>query len=372
MAGTTILDLLTTTTPLTLDGKVKADIIGEVAAAVRAEFKVETLRAPTDAEREAIRARIAQLAGQSVRRRGLSAVSYQEEQDLAAEIVRRMLGLGFLDLLLPPARRDLSEIALDPFGIVWVKRKGVREFEALPDMRPDPVEVDTVFSTLFGQQLKAYSEANPSVNAVLPRTRHNPGGGRVKYIHPVIAQGAGFPSVNIRLFEPEPVKPERLLAWGMFDEPTLDLLAFLVRRHMRGFIAGGTSSGKTILLSMLCNFLPVNFRGRYFYARAEMYKAADGAALAASAEVDVPLYQATGQIVLMPSAYGVAQTYAAFNSDYLASRRIFPRVTAIRVDQATRTVYVRLAADASSLFPSILGGVMVTGEGQAEARLQHR
>ena len=48
------------------------------------------------------------------------------------------------------------------------------------------------------------------------------------------------------------------------------------------------------------------------------------------------------------------------------------RVTAIRVDQATKKVYVSLQADASSLFPSILRGVVVNGEGEAEARLGSR
>ena len=109
--------------------------------------------------------------------------------------------------------------------------------------------------------------------------------------------------------------------------------------------------------------------GRYFYARAEMFKSADGAALAAAQEVDVVTYLNTKQIVLLPSAYGVAQAYAAYNSDYLTGRRIYPRVTAIRVDQATKKVYVSLRADASSLFPSILRGVTVNGEGEAEARL---
>ncbi|MBI5290253.1 MAG: hypothetical protein HY872_00045 [Chloroflexi bacterium] len=112
--------------------------------------------------------------------------------------------------------------------------------------------------------------------------------------------------------------------------------------------------------------------GRYFYARAEMFKSADGAALAAAQEVDVPTYLSTKQIVLLPSAYGVAQAYAAYNSDYLTGRRIYPRVTTIRVDQVVKKVYVSLQADASSLFPSILRGVVVNGEGEAEARLQSR
>ncbi len=243
-----------------LDDKTAGDIGSEVSSVVRSKYPVETLRAPNDAQRAEIKAEVQRLTAAAIRRRGLSGVSYELEQKLADDISGSMIGLGFLDRLLPPARRDISEIALDPFGVIWLKRKGGRDFEPLADLRPDVIEVDTVFSALFGRQLKAYSEANPSVNAVLPRTKHNPGGGRVKYIHPVIAQGAGYPSVNIRLFEPEPVKPEKLLEWEMLDEPTLDLLAGMARQGQRGFIVGGTSSGKTTLLSMLCNFLPVSYR----------------------------------------------------------------------------------------------------------------
>lgn len=256
----TAYDLFAPVSSVSLDAKVAGEISAEVSAAVRARYPVEVLRSPSDAEREEIKVEVQRVTAAAIRRRGLSGVSYAQEQKLADDILGRLVGLGFLDRLLPPARRDISEIALDPFGVIWIKCKGRREFEPVPDLQPDIVEVDTVFSSLFGQQLKAYSEANPSVNAVLPRTKHNPGGGRIKYIHPVIAQGAGFPSINIRLFEPEPVKPETLLEWGMLDEPTLDILAGMIRRSMHGFIVGGTSTGKTTMLSMLCNFLPVGFR----------------------------------------------------------------------------------------------------------------
>ncbi|MBM3272578.1 CpaF family protein [Candidatus Kaiserbacteria bacterium] len=256
----TAYDLFAPVSSVSLDAKAAGEISAEVSAAVRTKYPVEVLRSPTDSQREEIKAEVGRLTASAIRRRGLSGVSYADEQKLADTITGRLVGLGFLDRLLPPARRDISEIALDPFGVIWIKRKGRREFEPVPELQPDVVEVDTVFSSLFGQQLKAYSEANPSVNAVLPRTKHNPGGGRIKYIHPVIAQGAGYPSVNIRLFEPEPVKPETLLEWGMLDESTLDILAGMIRRSMRGFIVGGTSSGKTTLLSMLCNFLRVSYR----------------------------------------------------------------------------------------------------------------
>ncbi len=108
--------------------------------------------------------------------------------------------------------------------------------------------------------------------------------------------------------------------------------------------------------------------GRYMYARAEMYKSADGAALAAVQEVDVQAYRERREIVLLPSAYALAQEYAAYNSDYLQSRGIVPHVTAIEVDQASDTVRVKLEADASSLFPKFFGGMTVKGEGTAQVR----
>jgi Flp pilus assembly protein TadG len=110
--------------------------------------------------------------------------------------------------------------------------------------------------------------------------------------------------------------------------------------------------------------------GRYFYARAEVQKAADAAALAAAQEVDLALYRDTGQIELMPSAGSVASSYVVMNSGYLAARGIHPQVTGIAVDQGRRTVTVSMAADASSLFPSVMGGIVVRAEGESEVRLR--
>jgi hypothetical protein len=56
--------------------------------------------------------------------------------------------------------------------------------------------------------------------------------------------------------------------------------------------------------------------------------------LAAVQEVDVEVYRQTGQIVLLPSAYEMAGHYAGLNSSYLTSRRIYPYITIITVDQA--------------------------------------
>ena len=111
--------------------------------------------------------------------------------------------------------------------------------------------------------------------------------------------------------------------------------------------------------------------GRYFYARGEMYKCADAAALAAAQEVDVAHYIQTGEAIMSPSAYGMAQAYADMNSDYLARYKIHPYVTGISVDMANRVVTVDMAGTTSELVP-LIGPVTLYGHGTAEARIEIR
>ena len=111
--------------------------------------------------------------------------------------------------------------------------------------------------------------------------------------------------------------------------------------------------------------------GRFFYARAEMYKCADAAALAAAQDVDVEHYILTGEARMSYSAYSDAQAYANMNSDYLARYRIHPQVTGVAVDIDNRIVTVDMAATTSELVP-LLGPITLTGHGVAEARIKIR
>ncbi len=94
--------------------------------------------------------------------------------------------------------------------------------------------------------------------------------------------------------------------------------------------------------------------GRIVYARGEVGKAADAAALAAASRLDVVLYRETGQVQFLPDAYAHAQTFASLNAQYLRSRGIGVVVTNIQVNAATRRVSVTVAADLSSLLPAFL------------------
>jgi len=110
-----------------------------------------------------------------------------------------------------------------------------------------------------------------------------------------------------------------------------------------------------LLLVALVAFLLIAVEvGRIVYARGEVGKAADAAALAAASRINIPLYRETGQVVFLPDVYDYAQTYADLNSSYLSSRSIPIWVTGIFIDGASQTVSIRVTANLSALLPAVL------------------
>ncbi len=182
--------------------------------------------------------------------------------DITAALVSRASamagGLGFLDELLPPRRNDLSEVAINPDGSVWLMPKGDIDF--IPyEYKPSKDEVWRAVEALLAPLGRSLAEATPSVNAKLPRMVGF-GGARVKAVHPRLAPGLGFPAINVRLFEPKPVTLEKLLEWQVAPENVLLGLQEIVAQGYRMFIFGGTATGKTTLLSGLANGIPKTSR----------------------------------------------------------------------------------------------------------------
>ncbi len=222
-------------------------LVSAVVEALANEF--DPLSART--QREQVRARASELLAQVSAARGLF-VSTGQRLAVVDAIVSRVAGYGFLDDLLPPRRTDLIEIAVNPDGSVWVLRREGRYFERL-DIRSTPEEVSRILDAIFGPQGRSLSEATPDVDGRLPRTPDNPGGGRVKALHPALVGGGKYPAVNIRLFEQKPVRVEQLIRWGAGPAELFADLVQAVRQSLRIMIGGGTATGKTTTLSALAN-----------------------------------------------------------------------------------------------------------------------
>lgn len=240
------------------DEAVRQAVITEVIDQVNQEFPPAVLQNPTESDRKDIQDRVVAVIGLALRKRSLRP-GFQYETQMAEELTRRIVGLGFLDLLLPPARTDISEITIYSGGLVQIMRKGSVRWENV-DLAPEAGEIWRVLDRLLGPQNKTLNETNPSINAKLPPSPHNPGGGRIKALHPIIAPPGRNPSINIRLYEQKPVKPEWLLERGAMTAEMMELLRKAMEDGYRILIAGGTRTGKTTLLSAICNFLPGGWR----------------------------------------------------------------------------------------------------------------
>lgn len=109
--------------------------------------------------------------------------------------------------------------------------------------------------------------------------------------------------------------------------------------------------------------------GRYFYARAEIAKAADAAALAAAAEISQRVFEETGDLQPTNKTWANAQAFASMNNGYLSRYGVNAVVTGISVDSGDDTVLVQVSANLNRLFPSVVPDVVVSERGYAEIRV---
>ncbi len=105
--------------------------------------------------------------------------------------------------------------------------------------------------------------------------------------------------------------------------------------------------------------------GRYFYARAEIAKAADSAALAAAAEINQRVFESNGVLTSTSQTWENAQTFASLNNSYLANYGISAMVTEISIDSGRLSVLVQVSANLQRFFPSIVPAIIVSENGYA-------
>ena len=108
--------------------------------------------------------------------------------------------------------------------------------------------------------------------------------------------------------------------------------------------------------------------GRYFYAISEVAKAADAAAVAASAEINQGIFRDSGTLMATSKTWGNAQSYVSSNTVGLAQKGVYAYVTDIQISGGDNMVLVSVSADLSVLFPSVVPDVVVTQTGIASLR----
>ena len=135
-----------------LDESIRSEVFNEVIDLINHDFPTSVLQSPNETDRQRIRERVESQIAAALRKRNCRPGTLQEAA-IAEELTRRILGLGFLDLLLPPARTDISEITIYSSGLLQIMRKGSVRWETI-ELRPEPGEIWRVLDRLIGPQTK--------------------------------------------------------------------------------------------------------------------------------------------------------------------------------------------------------------------------
>ena len=147
-------------------------------------------------------------------------ISVEDTQEIVTQVVGQVAGFSYLYPLFQ--REDISEILINPNGTLWVMEKGSMDFTLVKE-KVDPIrETDRVVEALLRQSARSLTEAVPTVSAKLKRVENTElpasAGRRSQFtwytrcVCP--GDGLGVHSINIRMYEQEPVKARKRSSAG--------------------------------------------------------------------------------------------------------------------------------------------------------------
>lgn len=166
-----------------------------------------------------------------------------ERQELVAQMLNDMLGLGPLEPLL--ANEDVSEIMVNGPKQVYYESKGKL---ILSDIKfrdnAHVLGIATRIVTAIGRRI---DESSPLCDARLAD------GSRVNIIIPPLAIDG--PSITIRKFSKKKITLESMISFGSVSPQMAHVLKIVGRCRLNILISGGTGSGKTTLLNALSQMI---------------------------------------------------------------------------------------------------------------------
>lgn len=141
---------------------------------------------------------------------------------------------------------DVSEIMVNPDGRVFVERMG--RLQEVPGcvLAADMLLVALEnIARILGDDISA---EKPILDSRLAD------GSRVAAVVPPCSVGG--PMLTIRKFTARAFTTEDLIRMGTLTEDLVELLASRIRARKNILLSGGTGTGKTTLLNILCDFIP--------------------------------------------------------------------------------------------------------------------
>ena len=177
----------------------------------------------------------------------LNLLTAQQQEELVADIVDEIAGLGPLEALIVDP--EISEIMINGPHEIFIERNG--KIERIAATFRDTAHLMAVIERMLSSVHLTVNESSPICDASLPD------GARINVIIPPLVLNG--PVVTIR---------RKLRDWTMQDylakrSLTPQIAEFLeacVKAKVNIIISGGTSTGKTTLVSILSTFIPAEER----------------------------------------------------------------------------------------------------------------
>ncbi len=171
-------------------------------------------------------------------------VSRAEREQLFTEVMDEVTGLGPIQGFMRD--KEVTEIMVNGPKQMYIERNG--KLELTDRVFKDDAHLMRIIQRIIAPINRRVDESTPMVDARLPD------GSRVNAaIPPVSLIG---PVLNIHKFYKETFTVEDLLEFESLTQEMADFLAACVLARMDIMVSGGTSTGKTTLLSVLSSFIP--------------------------------------------------------------------------------------------------------------------
>ena len=169
---------------------------------------------------------------------------------LASQLLRQNIGLGDVEILLKDP--NLEEIAINSAQEpVWVFHKRFGWLKT--NIRIPSDERIRHYATMIGRDIgKEITLLKPLLDA------HLESGDRVNAtLNPISTEGN---TITIRKFATKPWTITDFLNTNTISYETAAMLWLGVQNELSILISGGTGSGKTSMLNVICSFIPINQR----------------------------------------------------------------------------------------------------------------
>jgi len=197
--------------------------------------------------REALQARLHPLMRELLDQHRTVQLSPDEQDQLIQEAIKEVVGYDLLDRLL--ADPTVTEIMVNGPAEVWVERDGT--LHRLEAAFRDSQHLMSVIERLLGSVHLSVNESAPICDASLPD------GSRVNVIIPPLTLSG--PVVTIRRKSRDWTMRE-YLATGAVSEQAAEFLERCVAAKVNLVVSGGTSTGKTTLVTILSSCIPGDHR----------------------------------------------------------------------------------------------------------------